>query len=75
MDFEKKLSRLEEIVQKMEKGELALEESLKLFEEGVKLSRDCHGQLTKAEAQVKKLVGFDEKDKAITEDFNTEDSE
>jgi exodeoxyribonuclease VII small subunit len=75
MDFEKKLSRLEEIVQKMEKGELSLEESLKLFEEGVKLSRDCHDQLTKAEAQVKKLVGFDEKGKAITEDFKTEDAD
>ena len=72
MDFEKKLTRLEEIVQKMEKGELALDESLKLFEEGVKLSRDCHGQLTKAETQVKKLVSFDEKGKAVTEDFSTE---
>lgn len=75
MDFEKKLTRLEEIVHKMERGELALEESLKLFEEGVKLSRDCHGQLTKAEAQVKKLVGFDENGKALTEKFNTEDPE
>lgn len=73
MDFEKKLTRLEEIVQKMEKGDLALEESLKLFEEGVKLSRDCHTQLSKAEAQVQKLVGFDEKGQAQTEDFSSED--
>ena len=73
MDFEKKLNRLEEIVQKMEKGELSLEESLKFFEEGVKLSRDCHGQLTQAELQVKKLVSVDENGKAITEKFNTED--
>jgi exodeoxyribonuclease VII small subunit len=73
MDFEKKLNRLEEIVQKMEKGELALDESLQLFEEGVKLSRDCHSQLTKAEAQVKKLVGFDVEGKAITENFKSED--
>jgi len=73
MDFEKKLNRLEEIVQKMEKGELALDESLQLFEEGVKLSRDCHSQLTKAEAQVKKLVGFDPEGKAITENFKSED--
>ena len=75
MDFEKKLSRLEEIVQKMERGELALEESMKLFEEGVKLSRECQTQLSKAEAQVKKLVDFDDKGKALTEDFKTEDSE
>lgn len=73
MDFEKKLNRLEEIVQKMEKGELALDDSLKLFEEGVKLSRDCHSQLTKAEAQVKKLVGFDSVGEAITENFKSED--
>lgn len=73
MDFEKKLNRLEEIVQKMEKGELSLDESLKLFEEGVKLSRDCHGQLTTAEAQVKKLVSVDEKGNAVTEKFSSED--
>jgi exodeoxyribonuclease VII small subunit len=75
MDFEKKLSRLEEIVQKMERGDLALQESLTLFEEGVKLSRDCHGELTKAEAQVKKLVGFDANGKAITEDFKGENEQ
>lgn len=75
MDFEKKLSRLEEIVQKMEKGDLALQESLTLFEEGVKLSRDCHGELTKAEAQVKKLVGFDANGKALTEDFKGENEQ
>ncbi|MES2802218.1 MAG: exodeoxyribonuclease VII small subunit [Bdellovibrionota bacterium] len=72
MDFEKKLNRLEEIVQKMEKGELSLDDSLKLFEEGVKLSRDCHGQLTTAEAQVKKLVSIDDKGNAVTEKFSEE---
>ena len=72
MDFEKKLNRLEEIVQKMEKGDLSLDESLKLFEEGVKLSRDCHSQLTNAEAQVKKLVSVDSSGKATTEDFKDE---
>lgn len=72
MDFEKKLGRLEEIVQKMERGELGLDESLKLFEEGVKLSRECQGQLTTAEAQVKKLTGFDENGKPIKENFTVE---
>lgn len=57
MDFEKKLKRLEEIVHKMEKGDLSLEESLKVFEEGVKLSRECNAKLGEAEAQVKILVG------------------
>jgi exodeoxyribonuclease VII small subunit len=73
MDFEKKLGRLEEIVQKMEKGDLALEDSLKLFEEGVKLSRECHGRLNEAEAKVKKLMGFDADGKAITADFEPEE--
>ncbi len=74
MDFEKKLSRLEEIVQKMEKGDLTLDDSLKLFEEGIKLSRDCQSQLTKAEAQVKKLVSIDASGKAVTEPFKDEES-
>jgi hypothetical protein len=39
----------------------------------VKLSRDCHSQLTKAEAQVKKLVGFDAEGKAVTDNFKSED--
>lgn len=73
MDFEKKLNRLEEIVSKMEKGDLALDESLKLFEEGVKLSRDCHNQLNKAETQVKKLMGFDSEGNPIKENFSSED--
>jgi exodeoxyribonuclease VII small subunit len=72
MDFEKKLARLEEIVQKMEKGDLVLDDSLKLFEEGVKLSRECHQKLGEAEEKVKKLVGIDSAGKAITEDFEPE---
>ena len=75
MDFENKLTRLEDIVQKMERGDLTLEDSLKLFEEGVKLSRECQTQLTKAEAQVKKLISVDESGKTVTEAFHSEDSE
>lgn len=73
MDFEKKLNRLEEIVQKMEKGDLPLDESLKIFEEGVRLSRECHLRLTEAEEKVKKLVGFDAEGKPSTEDFAPEE--
>lgn len=69
MEFEKKLSRLEEIVHKMEKGDLALDESLKLFEEGVQLSRDCHQRLNEAEAKVKLLVTVDANGQAVTKDF------
>lgn len=75
MDFEKKLGRLEEIVQKMEKGELALEDSLKLFEEGVKLSRECQVQLGQAEAKVKQLVEFDCDGRPVLKDFQVAESE
>ena len=74
MDFEKKLGRLEEIVQKMEKGELALEDSLKLFEEGIKLSRECHTRLNEAETKVKQLVAIDSNGKMTTEDFTPEEN-
>lgn len=70
MDFEKKLERLEEIVGKMESGDLSLEESLKLFEEGVKNSRECHEQLTKAEEKVKLLLKVSDDGTAETEDFD-----
>lgn len=70
MDFEKKLTRLEEIVTKMEAGDLSLEDSLKLFEEGIKNSRECNDQLTKAEEKVKLLLRVDNDGKAVTEDFN-----
>lgn len=72
MDFEKKLKRLEEIVHKMEKGELALEDSLKLFEEGVKLSRECHTRLGEAEAKVKQLVSTDAQGNPVLSDFSSE---
>ncbi len=70
MDFEKKLGRLEDIVGKMETGELPLEESLKLFEEGVKLSRDCTAQLNEAEQKVKVLLGVSESGEAVTRQFD-----
>ena len=70
MDFEKKLNRLEEIVQKMEKGDLGLEDSLKLFEEGVKLSRECQTQLTAAESKVQQLVSVDPNGQVVTQPFN-----
>lgn len=73
MDFEKKLGRLEEIVTKMEKGELALEDSLKLFEEGVSLSRECQARLNEAEEKVRKLIGFGADGKSLTEPFEAED--
>jgi exodeoxyribonuclease VII small subunit len=54
--FEKSLSDLEDIITGMEKGELSLEESLKKFEIGIKLTRDCQSALNQAEQTVKILV-------------------
>ena len=73
MDFEKKLSRLEEIVTKMEGGDLSLEDSLKFFEEGVKLSRECNTQLAQAEQKVKVLLSVDAAGNPVTEDFQIKD--
>jgi exodeoxyribonuclease VII small subunit len=72
MNFETKLNRLEDIVEKMETGDLALEESLKMFEEGVKLVRECQTQLNAAEQKVKVLLAVDEQGKARTTDFVSE---
>ena len=54
--FEAALVRLEEIVQELEKGDISLARSLKLFEEGIKLSRICNKQLDEAERKVEILV-------------------
>jgi exodeoxyribonuclease VII small subunit len=72
MDFEVKLKRLEEIVHKMEEGELPLEKSLEMFEEGIRLSRECQSQLTDAEQKVLKLLKVDETGNPTTEKFKTE---
>ena len=51
-NFNKGLAELEVIINKMESGELSLEDSLKYFEKGVKLHRQCHSALTDAEHRV-----------------------
>ena len=55
-DFETALKRLEEIVKKLENGELPLDSALELFEEGIKLSRFCHTKLDQAERRVEILL-------------------
>ncbi len=58
--FEESLARLEQIVKELESGDLSLDVSLKLFEEGIKLSRVCNKRLEEAERRVEILL----KDKA-----------
>ena len=55
-NFEEAMQRLEEVVARLESEEVSLSESLKLFEEGVKLMRFCHQRLDEVEAKVKILV-------------------
>jgi exodeoxyribonuclease VII small subunit len=54
--FEKSVQALDTIVTKMESGELSLDESLKLFEQGVKLTRECQKTLADAEKKIEKLM-------------------
>jgi exodeoxyribonuclease VII small subunit len=59
--FEEALKRLEDIVRKMEAGDMSLEESLKAFEEGIKLARLCSLRLDEAERRVEILLKQEEK--------------
>jgi exodeoxyribonuclease VII small subunit len=54
--FETALKKLEDVVRKLEGGELSLDESLKAFEEGVKLAGFCSGKLNEAEKKVELLL-------------------
>ncbi|MGB6690383.1 MAG: exodeoxyribonuclease VII small subunit [Terracidiphilus sp.] len=71
--FEESLTQLETIVDRLEKGDLTLEESLKLFEEGVSLSAACKQELDAAEGKVQMLIK--QRDGSLkTEPFPTEKS-
>lgn len=69
--FEENMSRLEQIVRAMERGDVPLEESLKLFQEGTKLVESCGKLLDEAELQVKKIV-TDENGMPVEETFTDE---
>jgi exodeoxyribonuclease VII small subunit len=55
-DFERSLGRLEEVVKRLESADLSLDEAMKLFEEGVTLSRECQKQLEEAEGRIEILL-------------------
>jgi len=71
MNFEEKLSELETIVEKLEKGQLSLDESLELFEHGITLSRECNAILKSASQKVEKLI--EEDNNIRSEDFALSD--
>jgi len=71
--FEEALEKLEEIVRRMEAGDMTLEESLKAFEEGIKLSRLCAKKLDEAERRVDLLLR--QEDELTTRPFAEEQRE
>lgn len=56
INFEKTLAELEQLVEKMEKGDLSLEESMEYFERGIKLTKACQQALSEAEQKVSILL-------------------
>ena len=73
--FEDSIRRLGAIVEQLEDGELPLEESLKLFEEGVVLARTSQGFLESAEQRVEELLSYDEQGRPVTRELSPEDDE
>jgi len=58
-DFEQSLAELQTLVERLENGELSLEDSLTAFEQGIRLTRDCQGALAQAEQKVQILLERD----------------
>ncbi len=71
MSFEEALAELESIVEKLEKGQLSLDESLVLFEKGIKLVRECNDKLKNARQKVEQLI--EENGELRTEKFEVEE--
>lgn len=67
MSFEDAMAELEVIVEKLEKGQLSLDESLVLFEKGIRLVKECNGKLKNAQQRVEKLI--DENNEMRSEPF------
>lgn len=71
-EFEKAFQNLEKIVQRLEGEEIPLDESLQLFEEGIRLSRFCHQRLEEVEKKIE-LILADAKGQPVTEPFEGEE--
>jgi exodeoxyribonuclease VII small subunit len=73
-NFEGSLAALEKIVRELERGDLPLEKSLELFEQGVRLSRECQERLNQAERRIEVLLR-DEEGRPVISAFEDEDDE
>ncbi|WP_108126033.1 exodeoxyribonuclease VII small subunit [Saccharospirillum mangrovi] len=56
-DFESQMQALEQLVERLESGELSLDDAMKTFEQGIRLTRDCQAALDTAEQKVQVLLG------------------
>ena len=72
LKFEKAMTRLESIVDELERGDLDIDKSLEIFEEGIKMSRLCTKKLNEAEAKIQKLTK-DKKGELIAVPFPLDD--
>ncbi len=70
VDFEQSLQQLEALVTEMEKGDLSLEQSLKAFENGIQLTRECQTRLSEAEQKVEILL--EQQGQLVSQPFNDE---
>jgi exodeoxyribonuclease VII small subunit len=70
--FEEQLAELEKVVERLERGDLTLEENVSLFERGVVLSNACKGQLASAESRIQVLLDPEEDGPARTEEMALE---
>ena len=68
LKFEKAMKRLEEIVEELEKGDLDIDKSLQIFEEGIRMSRLCSKKLQEAEQKIQKLTR-NQKGKLVVEEL------
>ena len=71
-DFEKAFQELEKIVQRLEGEELPLDDSLQLFEEGIRLSRFCHQRLEEVEKKIETILA-DAKGQPVTKPFEADE--
>ena len=69
-NFEKDMKELENIVNKMAQGSLSLEESMKLFEKGLKISKKCSNQLNQAQQKVQKMINSNTEEDPEFEDIS-----
>lgn len=74
LDYEAAVAELESLVERLEQGDISLEESLKLYESGVLLTRDCQEALQKAEQKVQMLLQQSGQANLVDFDPNNSDS-